>query len=124
MSEAPINDVLAQNLRYYMDLREIRSQAQLAERAGIAQRTVSNYLKPSNRTEGSKGKRPSAKLSELESIATALHVEVWELLRPLSLADRIIYRKIEEAFSDLRAAAAASAPVTVHEPRKRYGTDG
>lgn len=126
MSKMPINAVLAANLRYFMTARGITAQTALAASAGVAQRTVSNYLNPANRTESATGKAPSAKLSELESIAKALNVEVWELLRPMSEADRLIYQKVEEAFAGVRALASDSSSTShsVHESGKRYGTGG
>lgn len=118
----PINAVLAANLRHFMTAKGITAQTALATSAGVAQRTISNYLNPANRTEGATGNAPSAKLSELESIAKALNVEVWELLRPMSESDRLIYQKVEEAFAGVKALATGSAPANVvHEPGKRYG---
>jgi hypothetical protein len=93
----------------------------------MAQRTVGNYLRPSLRLEGSKGKSPSANLAQLEKIAEALNVEVWELLKPMTPSERVIHRKVEEAFAELRELTMRTDPLDprpshqVHEdPTKRY----
>lgn len=102
----PINEVLAANLAFFMKEKKL-TQASLGSKAGLAQRTIGNYLKPELRQSESKsGKPPSAKLTEVEKIAVALEVEVWELLRPLSPAERVFYRQIEESFDQLRKIAA------------------
>jgi len=103
----PINEVLAVNLAYFMKEKSF-TQASLGKKVGLAQRTVGNYLKPSLRnTESKSGKPPSAKLTEVEKIAEGLGIEVWELLRPLTPAEREFYRQIEESFDQLRKMAVA-----------------
>lgn len=97
MSELPINDVLAQNLAYFMAEKGL-NQSTLGAAAGIGQTTVGLYLNPGRRKTGASGKAPSAKLGELEQLARVLGVEVWELLRPMSPSARRAYRQIEAAF--------------------------
>jgi hypothetical protein len=80
MRKRPINQVLAGNLAHYMRLREFASQPALAAASHVAQRTISNYLRPDLRQESKSGKEPSAKLTELEKIASALKIDVWQLL--------------------------------------------
>jgi len=95
---ANINDVLARNLKAIMEEKGFQSQAKLAEKAGVDQKTISNYLNPAQRLEGgTAGKPRSAKLAEVESIANALGVEVWELLQPLETAERELFRTIRKA---------------------------
>lgn len=101
-SSKPINLVVAENIAQAMERRNIRTQAELAKRSGVAQRTISNYLNPANRVQGASGKQPSAKLSELEQIARALDVETWDLLRDLSPQEREFYARIEDAYRRLR----------------------
>lgn len=98
----PINQVVAQNLAYLMKQAKL-TQAQLAEKAGVNQKTISNYLNPAQRTEGALGKSPSPKLVELDRIARALEVQVWELTRQMSPSERAMYAAIEKAYEDLRA---------------------
>lgn len=119
----PINEVLALNLAHFMKERGF-TQASLGKKVGLAQRTVGNYLKPSLRnTESKSGKPPSAKLTEVEKIADGLGVEVWELLRPLTPAERDFYRQIEESFNKLRKLAPslphpqAEAPQRTEHPQ-------
>lgn len=118
----PINEVLGVNLAYFMKEKGF-TQASLGKKAGLAQRTIGNYLKPELRQSESKsGKPPSAKLTEVEKIADALEVEVWELLRPLGPAEREFYRQIEESFERLRKMATqqpepASKPDAPPPPR-------
>jgi hypothetical protein len=55
-----------------------------------------------------------------------LGVQVWELLRPLTPAQRVVHQKVEEAFAEVLALTTAGdgPPATamqLHEPRKRYG---
>jgi transcriptional regulator with XRE-family HTH domain len=123
MVKEPINQVLASNLRYFMQGSDYKTQQALAARCGMAQRTIGNYLNPKLRLTGSKGKEPSANLAQLQSIAEALGVEVWQLLRPMTATQRVVYRKIEEAFAEvlaLGAAASDGSAVHLHEPVKRY----
>lgn len=106
----PINQVLAANLTYFMGQRKL-SQSALSRRVGVAQRTIGNYMNPDLRDPvGKTGKPRSAKLSELELIAAGLGVEVWELLRPLTPAEREFYRQIEESFTRLRNIAPSLEP--------------
>lgn len=97
MTAKPINDVLAANLAHFMTKRGL-TQAALAGKCGIGQTTVSLYLDPSRRKIGALGKPPSAKLSEVEMLAGALGVEVWELLRHLTPAQRDAYEQIEKVY--------------------------
>lgn len=76
-----INAVFAANLRRRMDAAGL-SQVSLGKKAGVAQRSVGNYLNPKEREAGAKGKEPSAKLAEMAMIASALGVEPWEMLIP------------------------------------------
>lgn len=77
------------------------NQPTLAELSKVSQKTISNYINPQQRPPGANGKAPSAKLTEIDMIAEALDVETWELLRPLTPAQRKAYESIEEAFAAL-----------------------
>lgn len=100
-----INHVLAENLRHYMDRQKL-TQAGLASRCGVSQRTISNYLNPGKRDAGSSGKPGSAKLTELQMLADGLGVKAWELVRRYEPGERDAYHAIESAFLQLRASAA------------------
>jgi transcriptional regulator with XRE-family HTH domain len=103
-----INRVLARNLAYWMGEAKL-TQTALAVKAGLSQKTISNYLNPDQRVEGSKGKEPSAKLTELARIADALEVGTWQLLRDMTESERAFYAQIESSYSQMREAAEAAA---------------
>lgn len=120
----PINDVVAQNLAYWMAQAGGMSQSTLAERAGVSQKTISNYLNPGQRVEGASGKPPSAKLAELDAIAKALAVEVWQLTRQMSKSERLMYSAIEKAYADLRASVVAGGEDEPAQPPADELPDG
>lgn len=124
MKKKPINDVLAVNLKHFMTEKGF-SQSSLAAKSGVAQRTIGNYLNAELRyAEVSKtGKPPSAKLAEVERIADGLGVEVWELLRPISPAERGFYKQIEESFERLRKIA-PPAPAPERAPAAKTRVTG
>lgn len=97
MIKKSINTVLALNLAYFMREKKL-TQAALSDLSKVGQTTISLYLAPERRAPGKTGKVPSAKLSEVESLASALDVEVWELLRPFTEKERQAYKHIESAF--------------------------
>lgn len=100
MREISINQVVAENLAYLM-AKAGMNQSTLAAKAGVSQKTISNYLNPEQRTEGSKGKQGSPKLWELERVAQALGVQVWELTRHMTERERAMYDAIEKAYRSL-----------------------
>lgn len=108
MGNESINQVFAGNLAALMERRGI-NQSQLSVMSKVSQKTVSNYLNPDQRITGSKGKVPSAKLTELAMIASALDVDAWQLLRPLDKEQRKAYEAIEAAFLALNPKPAPAA---------------
>lgn len=103
-----INKVLAHNLAYWMEQAKL-TQSALAEKAGVSQKTISNYLNPEQRQDGSMGKEPSAKLTELEKIATAMSIGVWQLVREMTVSERKMYEAIETSYSALLRSAVTTA---------------
>lgn len=81
MKDKTINDVLAENLRTVMTAKKV-VQLKLAKLSGIGQTTISLYLSPERRQPSKSGKIPSAKLTEIEALASALDVSVPKLLSP------------------------------------------
>lgn len=79
-------EVLAQNLSRLMKEDRYRerlgTQDKLGTVAGVDQKTVSNCLKPGQRQPSAKGKTPSPTLANVEKIAAAFGLQVWELLMP------------------------------------------
>lgn len=84
-----------------MEQAGFTSQQALADKSGVSQRTIANYLKPTLRDDTSSGKEPSAKVTELAKLAAALHIEVWQLLREMTPQEREFYAQIEEAYKRL-----------------------
>jgi transcriptional regulator with XRE-family HTH domain len=107
MPEKTISQVVAENLAYRMGKLGM-TQGALAAKAGLSQKTISNYLNPEQRTEGSKGKQGSPKLWELERVAHALGAEVWELTRAMNQRERAMYDAIERAYRDLLESTTAT----------------
>lgn len=105
--------MVAENLAHWMAERSM-NQSALAEKAGVDQKTISNYLNPKQRTEGSKGKEPSARLTELDKVAKALRVEVWQLTRHMTPRQRALYDVLEKAYIGLQAVE-SSDPVSAAE---------
>lgn len=99
-------------------LKKQWDKKKLAEKSGVAPRTIGYYLKPDQRQAGSKGKAPSAKLSEVQMLAQALELETWELLRDFTPEQWAAYEKIEAAFFDLHPKPAAAASPNANGERK------
>ena len=78
MRKKPINQVVAEALKFYMGTRWNNST--LGQAAGVSPNTVKNYLAPQERAAGTSGKEPSAKLTELDKLAVALGVTVADLV--------------------------------------------
>jgi transcriptional regulator with XRE-family HTH domain len=116
MSKRSINEVLAENLKHYMSTQGLKQTA-LGEQAGMAQTTVSLYLNPGRRQPSKSGKVPSANLGDVERLAAALGVEVWELLRPLSGPEREAYDKIAHAFKALQGSDDAPKAPGTYKPK-------
>lgn len=95
--EKPINDVIADNLAFFMAERGL-NQSTLAAASGIGQTTIGMYLKPSLRQPSKSGKQPSAKVTELAQIAAALGIQSWQLMREMTPRERAFYAKVEEAY--------------------------
>ena len=98
MPSAPVNEVLSASLRALMAQKKL-SQKALSAKSGIAQTTISLYLRPGSRAASASGKRPSAKLGEVEMLAMGLGVQAWELLRPQGV-DSMIPAVDEMSYSE------------------------
>ena len=92
MGRKPINQVVAEALRFYMGDRW--NYSSLGAAAGVASNTVKNYCQPAARSQGLSGKEPSAKLTELAKLAETLGVEVSDLVTDATDEERRkVYRK-------------------------------
>jgi len=72
MQKKTLNQQLAENLALLMTERKL-SANQLGKKAGLSPRTLANYLKTDHNPTDT-GKERSAKLTEVEKLATALDV--------------------------------------------------
>jgi len=99
MPRSPIVEVFAECLRHYMAERQV-TQKELAKRSGIGQTTISLYLRPKARNDRPSGKVGSPTLANIESLAIALEVEVWELLRPINPAERDLLRAVSRLVNE------------------------
>ena len=79
MSRPSTNEILARNIDSLMK-KQGMVQTVLSKRSGVAQTTISLYLNPERRQPSKTGKIPSAKLTEVEAIATALNVSLPAIL--------------------------------------------
>lgn len=121
MEVSPLNLALAENLSHYMKKKGLTQMA-LAKRCGIGQTTISLYLAPERRKPGKDAKPGSAKLTEVEMLASALEVEPWELVRPTSDAQRELWERFEAAYQALKplpSTANQSAPGQDAETAKK-----
>lgn len=100
MSEKSINEVFAENLKFYMGKQKL-SQPALAEKCKVSQKTISNCLNPSQRDAGASGAERSATLAKVATLAKALGVEPWKMLRSFTDQERAAYEQIEAAFRAL-----------------------
>lgn len=78
MTPKSLNQNLAANLARLMQAQRL-SESELGRKAKVAANTIGNYLEPQLTP---KGKERSAKLVEVEKIATALGVTAMDLLAP------------------------------------------
>ena len=83
----PIEQLLADSLAYWMIQKGFTAQAQLAAKAGVDQKTVSNCLNPAQRLASVKGKDNTPKLGTVARMAAALDVPIWVLLKPPAAND-------------------------------------
>lgn len=58
----------------------LRTQVQVAKAANIGQTSVSLMLRPGDRKPTIRGKTPSPSLAEVEAVAAAFGLEVWQIL--------------------------------------------
>lgn len=86
MSTKPINQVVAEALRYFMGAKW--TNVDLARASGVAEGTIRNFLAPEKRVSGKAGKEPSGKIAELALLAAALGVQVADLVTDATADER------------------------------------
>jgi transcriptional regulator with XRE-family HTH domain len=125
-----VTETLATNLRHFMSQKGM-VQTDLAKATGLGQTTISLYLNPESRKDTNKGAPPSPSLARVQLLADALDVELWELLRPLTQAQRDLIRSIDAVIAEkmpkpkLAATAPPEAPpvpgTSIDAPIKKGG---
>jgi len=86
---------LASNLARLMAVSEdLKTQMALAKRSGVAQTTISNYLRPAS-YEG------APQLDKIEKLAKAFGLEAWHLIHP-TMGDREFNRRELDLYRKLR----------------------
>lgn len=81
---ASATEVLAANLKRLMtETPQLSTQAKVAAAAKVDQKTISNCLNPGQRLTSKTGKTPSPTLAQVEKIAAAFGLDVWQLLQPV-----------------------------------------
>ncbi len=86
---------LARNLARLMAVSEdMRTQMALAKRSGVAQTTISNYLRPSS-YDG------APQLDKIEALAKVFGLEAWHLIHP-TMGDREFNQRELDLYRKLR----------------------
>ncbi len=98
------SQVVADNLKSLMKEKGW-SQPALAEKSSVAQRSISNLLRPTERAASKSGKAPSPTVAQVEAVARAFDLEAWQLLCPMSGDKWKIYMAAERMYKDLLAPA-------------------
>lgn len=96
----PISEIVAFNLSVLMKQAQL-SQSALATKAGVSQKTISNYLNPQQRASSASGKAPGPKLEDLNQIAYALHVPLWRLVRKWDPRELRFYERMEQLWAEM-----------------------
>ena len=111
MKKEQLRTILGANLRKFRGRREW-SQMELAEKAGISMHFLSEIERGN--------KWPSS--DNLQSLANALGVEVYELFRPEGEADPGMGKYMERFSRDVMIAVEESVKKSLLNVRKRYRT--
>lgn len=75
MNKTPVREILASNLRTLMAAKpDLKTQGKVAAKSGVAQTSVSNMLRPNSPA------MKSPKLDQVEKVARAFGLAVWQIL--------------------------------------------
>lgn len=99
-SREPISEIVASNLDVLMKQAQL-SQPALALKAGVSQKTISNYLNPQQRVVSASGKVPGPKLEELNKIADALDVPLWRIVKKWDPRELRFYERMEQLWAEM-----------------------
>ncbi len=123
MSTTPrtAGEILAKNLARLLAIGGTfglpESQAELARRSGVAQKTISNWLDPT------RGVTPV--LDKLEMVATVYRLEVWQLLVPDLPDDMLLLghlKRLVANYRQIRNPAARRYIEQIAEAEAHYDT--
>lgn len=89
MTEQELRAVIAANILAGMERIGVKSQAELSRLANIPQTTLNIYMSP-HRPKG------LPNLRHLVTLSKIFQMETWELLCPVSEAERNLMRSMEE----------------------------
>ncbi len=123
MRPKTLNQVLAETLDRVMVERGLNNK-QLGKMAGVAPNTIGNYRKATGEPVSASGKERSAKLAEVERIATALNLNPLYLLTdPAQHAQQVAALARAVLTQPLPAQAAPPAP-NLAAQRSKYRLPG
>lgn len=83
-----IHESISENLKRLMSYHDNMSQAMLAQKADLSQKTVSNMLKP--------GSVDSIRTDSIEKVATVFNIEPYHLMIPDLPIQELISKRIEK----------------------------
>lgn len=106
---------LAVSLRFWMDQKQLTQQA-LSAKSGVGQTTISLYLRPEARDQTARGTKGSPTLANIEALAAALGVEVWQLLAPATSQELGLFDAVRAVLHEQRAGY--STPPSKHGKRR------
>lgn len=95
MDEQNLRGVIAEHIRVEMERKGMQSVSELSRAANMPQTTLNLYVSP----ERAKG---LPNLKHLLTLANFFGLEVWELLCPVSEAERRLMRSFEEWIASKR----------------------
>lgn len=95
MDEQNLRGVIAEHIRVEMERKGMQSVSELSRAANMPQTTLNLYVSP----ERAKG---LPNLKHLLTLANFFELEVWELLCPVSEAERRLMRSFEEWIASKR----------------------
>lgn len=116
----PINQVVAEALRFYMGDRW--NNTTLGKAAGVSPNTVKNCIAPEARAKGKSGKEPSVKLTELALLAETLGVEMADLVTDMPAeARKTLHRQRAADYYARHGVLPAWAPQHEHAQAADFG---
>lgn len=118
MTNNSITHILAANLAYFMQVKG-KTQKELGKTSRVGQTTISLYLNPDSRNPTSNGKLPSPVLAKVNALADALGIELWELLRPLTPAERELIKSVDAVIAEkTRRAPMPATNAAIPKPQR------